>query len=374
MRKLLIFVLILAATSTSVIADDRDVYEGISNFTKVLDLIERNYVDEVDSKKLTTDAIQGMLRNLDPYSIYLSKEEFRELEIDTYGEFGGIGVELTVKDGFMTVITPIVDSPAYDAGIKPGDRIVSIEGQSTENMNTYDAAKLLRGKRGAQVKITIEQADSGKNRELVLEREIIRIKSVKRELLDNGVGYIKLLQFQKKSADEFADAYTELSQSNEEDELRGLIVDLRNNPGGLLDQAIEVADHFIDNGVIVSVKGRSVDETKDYHGTSDRLIPDIPVVVLINRGSASASEVLAGALRDHGIAVLVGSGSFGKGSVQTIVELEDGSGIKLTTARFYTPGGDKINDVGITPDVIVPGNGQKDLQLQKALEVLSSGM
>lgn len=374
MRKLLIFVLILAATSTSVIADDRDVYEGISNFTKVLDLIERNYVDEVDSKKLTTDAIQGMLRNLDPYSIYLSKEEFRELEIDTYGEFGGIGVELTVKDGFMTVITPIVDSPAYDAGIKPGDRIVSIEGQSTENMNTYDAAKLLRGKRGTKVKLTIEQADSGKNRELVLEREIIRIKSVKRELLDNGVGYIKLLQFQKKSADEFADAYTELSQSNEEDELRGLIVDLRNNPGGLLDQAIEVADHFIDNGVIVSVKGRSVDETKDYHGTSDRLIPDIPVVVLINRGSASASEVLAGALRDHGIAVLVGSGSFGKGSVQTIVELEDGSGIKLTTARFYTPGGDKINDVGITPDVIVPGNGQKDLQLQKALEVLSSGM
>lgn len=374
MRKLLIFVLILAATSTSVIADDRDVYEGISNFTKVLDLIERNYVDEVDSKKLTTDAIQGMLRNLDPYSIYLSKEEFRELEIDTYGEFGGIGVELTVKDGFMTVITPIVDSPAYDAGIKPGDRIVSIEGQSTENMNTYDAAKLLRGKRGTKVKLTIEQADSGKNRELVLEREIIRIKSVKRELLDNGVGYIKLLQFQKKSADEFADAYTELSQSNEEDELRGLIVDLRNNPGGLLDQAIEVADHFIDNGVIVSVKGRSVDETKEYHGTSDRLIPDIPVVVLINRGSASASEVLAGALRDHGIAVLVGSGSFGKGSVQTIVELEDGSGIKLTTARFYTPGGDKINDVGITPDVIVPGNGQKDVQLEKALEVLSSGM
>lgn len=373
MRTLLIFVLIIATTVTSVNADDRDVYEGISNFTKVLDLIERNYVDEVDSKKLTTDAIQGMLRNLDPYSIYLSKEEFRELEIDTYGEFGGIGVELTVKDGFMTVITPIVDSPAYDAGVKPGDRIVSIEGQSTENMNTYDAAKLLRGKRGTQVKLTIEQSDSGKKRELVLEREIIRIKSVKRELLDNGVGYIKLLQFQKKSAEEFADSYTELTQSSK-DGLQGLIVDLRNNPGGLLDQAIEVADRFIDNGVIVSVKGRSVHETKDYHGTSDSLIPDIPVVVLINRGSASASEVLAGALRDHGIAVLVGTRSFGKGSVQTIVELEDGSGIKLTTARFYTPGGDKINDVGIAPDVIVPGNGQKDMQLEKALEVLSSGM
>lgn len=371
MKNFIFFILLITFPSTHLSADEKDVYEGLSNFTKVLDLIERNYVDEVDSKQLTTDAIEGMLKSLDPYSVYLTKEKFKELEIDTYGEFGGIGVELTVKNGILTVITPIVGSPAYNAGVRPGDQVLSIDGKSTENMSTYDAAKLLRGKRGTEVRILIESEDSNEPKEIVLEREVIRITSVESRLVGTGIGYIKLIQFQKKSSAEFNSAYKDLTEQNG-DELNGLIVDLRNNPGGLLDQAIEVADQFIKSGVLVSVRGRSQYDTKDYHATTGTIIPDIPVVVLLNKGSASASEVVAGALRDNNIATILGTKSFGKGSVQTIVELEDGSGVKLTTARFYTPSGDKINNVGIAPDIEVQENDKRDIQLERAVEIVAS--
>lgn len=370
MKRLIILILLVTVPFANLHADNEaKVYEGISNFTKVLDLIERNYVDDVDSKQLTTSAIEGMLKDLDPYSVYLTREKFKELEIDTYGEFGGIGVELTVKNGILTVITPIVDSPAYNAGIKPGDQIISIDGNSTEKMSTYDAAKLLRGKRGTDVKMVIEANESSELKEITLTRDIIRIKSVKYRLLKKDIGYIKLIQFQKKSSNEFINAYKSMIDENG-GSLKGLVVDMRNNPGGLLDQAIEVADQFINSGIIVSVKGRSQFDTKDYHATTDRSVPDIPVVILLNKGSASASEVVAGALRDNNIASIVGTQSFGKGSVQTIVELEDGSGVKLTTARFYTPKGHKINDVGIKPDIEVPDNDEEDIQLSRAVEVI----
>jgi len=374
MKKLIILLLITVTPLFNVNAatpsDSKEsVYEGLSKFTKVLDLVERNYVDDVDSDQLTKSAIEGMLKNLDPYSVYLTPEKFKELEIDTYGEFGGIGVELTVKDNALTVITPIVDTPAYNAGIKPGDRIVKIEGKSTENMTTFDAAKLLRGKIGTPVKLIVKSAESDEIKEIELVRDLIKIKSVKSELIEGGIGYIKLVQFQRQSSAEFVNAYNSLVEQNK-GKLNGMIVDLRNNPGGLLDEAIEIADEFIDNGIIVSVKGRNDIDTKDYFATTNRPIPDIPVIILVNKGSASASEVVAGALRDNNIARILGTQTFGKGSVQTIIELEDGSGVKLTTARFYTPKGYKINDVGISPDIIVSEDKDKDTQLNRAVEVL----
>lgn len=367
------FVLLLILSFTVGVGADDATYQGLSNFTRVLDLVERNYVEEVDSEKLTDSAIDGMLKTLDPYSAYLSPERYRELEIGTSGEFGGVGMEVTVEEDVLTVIAPIEGTPAEKAGIKPRDQILAIEGKSTEGMDVQEAVKLLRGPKGSPVKITIKREGEAAPREVTLVRDKIVVKSVKAELLDNNIGYIRLTQFQDHTAQELRAAIEQLTAQNGKD-LSGLVLDLRNNPGGLLSEAIDVVDEFIDNGLIVSVKGRAADQTREYYATKKGSFQTFPLVVIVNEGSASASEVVAEALQDSHRATILGTKTFGKGSVQTIIKLEDGSGLKLTTAKFYAPSGRSINEVGVTPDVTVEITEQDktDKQLESAINILKS--
>lgn len=371
--KRITFVLLLLLSFTVGVAADDATYQGLSNFTRVLDLVERNYVEEVNSEELTNSAIDGMLKTLDPYSAYLSPERYRELEIGTSGEFGGVGMEVTVEEGVLTVIAPIEGTPAEKAGIKPRDQILEIEGKSTEGMDVQEAVKLLRGPKGSPVKITIKREGEDSPRVVTLVRDKIVVKSVKAELLDNGIGYIRLTQFQDHTAQDLRTAIEQLAARNGKD-LRGLVLDLRNNPGGLLSEAIDVVDEFIDNGLIVSVKGRAADQTREYYATKKGSFQTFPLVVIVNEGSASASEVVAEALQDSHRATILGTKTFGKGSVQTIIKLEDGSGLKLTTAKFYAPSGRSINEVGVTPDVTVEITEQdkSDKQLESAINILKS--
>jgi carboxyl-terminal processing protease len=369
MKRLLSIILLLVLISpASVLPADEAVYQGLSNFIKVLDLIERNYVDKVDSEELTNNAIEGMLKTLDPYSAYLSPERYKELEIGTSGEFGGVGMEVAVENGVLKVISPIEGSPADIAGIKPGDLITEIDGKSTRGMVVYDAVKLLRGPKGSNVTITITREGEG-SKDITLTRDVIRIKSVKYKLLDDGIGYIKVSQFQENVSNELTDALSKLELDNG-GSLRGLVLDLRNNPGGLLDEAIKVTDEFIDKGLIVSVRGRASNQSKEYYATKGESKRDLSLVVLVNKGSASASEVVAEALQDSKRATIVGSKTFGKGSVQTIIQLDDGSGLKLTTAKFYAPSGRSISDVGVMPDIIVEDDENADLQIKRAVEII----
>jgi carboxyl-terminal processing protease len=369
MKRFLSIVLLLVFISPlNALPEDEAVYRGLSNFTKVLDLIERNYVDKVDSQELTNNAIEGMLKSLDPYSAYLSPERYKELEIGTSGEFGGVGMEVAVENGVLKVISPIEGSPADIAGIKPGDLITEIDGKTTRGMVVYDAVKLLRGPKGTNVTITVQREGEG-SRDITLTRDVIHINSVKYKLLNDGIGYIKISQFQENVSDELKDALSQLKLDNG-GTLRGLVLDLRNNPGGLLDEAIKVTDQFIDKGLIVSVRGRTSDQSKEYYATKGDSNRDLLLVVLVNKGSASASEVVAEALQDSKRATIVGSKTFGKGSVQTIIQLDDGSGLKLTTAKFYAPSGRSISDVGVTPDIIVEDNKHTDLQIKRAVEIL----
>ncbi len=363
-----VFVLLFA---TVVSADDDNVYQGLSNFTRVLDLVERNYVEDVDAGELTTSAIEGMLRTLDPYSAYLTPERFRELEIGTSGEFGGVGMEVTLEDDVLTVVTPIEDTPASRAGIEPGDQIVEIEGKSTRGLIVQEAVKLLRGPKGSPVTITIRNPQDGSTREVTLIRDIVVVKSVRGKLLDNNIGYIKLSQFQENTTSELKEAMTVIESGNGGN-LEGLILDLRNNPGGLLDQAIEVVDQFMGKGLIVSVKGRDPSQVNEYYATDSGELRDYPLVVIVNKGSASASEVVAEALQDTKRALILGTKTFGKGSVQTIIRLDDGSGLKLTTAKFYAPSGRSINEVGVVPDIVIENEKGKDKQLDKAIELIKS--
>jgi len=369
MKRWSVIVLILYFAFTGSASEEEATYEGLSNFTRVLDLIERNYVDNVDSEKLAISAIEGMLKTLDPYSAYLTPERYKELEIGTSGEFGGVGIEISVENDLLTVITPIEGSPAAKAGIKPGDLIIAIDGKSTQGLSVDEAVKSLRGPKGSAVKITIQSQGDKNPREVVLVRDIIYVKSVNSKLLDGRIGYIKLSQFQEKTSEELVKAIEEL-ESGDRGELNGLILDLRNNPGGLLTQAVEVADEFIDEGLIVRVKGRVEDQSTEYYATKKDNTPGYPIIILVNKGSASASEVVAEALQDKKRAIILGTKTFGKGSVQSIIKLEDGSGLKLTTAKFYAPSGRSINQVGVIPDVIVEDSQGKDLQLERAKELI----
>lgn len=371
MKRLPVILLLLFLIYTISVLGNETTYKGLSNFTRVLDLIERNYVDNVDSENLTTSAIEGMLKTLDPYSAYLTPERYKELEIGTSGEFGGVGIELTVENNVLTVITPIEGSPAAKAGIKPGDRLIGIDGKSTLDMSVDEAIKILRGPKGSTVKITVQSQGDKEPKEVLLVRDIIYVKSVDSKLLDGRIGYIKLSQFQERTSEELVKAIEGLESENR-GELSGLILDLRNNPGGLLTQAVEVADEFIDEGLIVSVKGRGEDQSTEYYATKKKSVRNYPLVILVNKGSASASEVVAEALQDRKRAIILGTKTFGKGSVQSIIKLEDGSGLKLTTAKFYAPSGRSINKVGVIPDVIVESDEHKDLQLERAKELLKS--
>lgn len=371
MRIITLILIVFALNATVVKADNESVYKGLSNFTKVLDLIQRNYVEDVEGEELTTKAIEGMLRGLDPYSAYLSPERYRDLEIGTSGEFGGVGMEVTTQDGFLKVIAPIEGGPAEKAGIKPKDLIIEIEGKTTKDMVVQEAVNLLRGPKGSPVNITIDREGEPDPIKITLIRDKITIKSVKYELLDNQIGYIKLSQFQEESSQELRTALTELESQNSRD-LRGVVLDLRNNPGGLLGEAIEIVDEFIDQGLIVSVRGRSEDQTREFYATKGGDFQQYPIVVIVNEGSASASEVVAEALQDSKRATILGTNTFGKGSVQTIIRLEDGSGLKLTTAKFYAPSGRSISEVGVTPDVIVENSNAKDKQLETAVDLLKN--
>lgn len=371
MKRWATIILILFFISTGRIwaDDDEATYKGLSNFTRVLDLIERNYVDNVDAQKLTTSAIEGMMKTLDPYSAYLSPERYRELEIGTSGEFGGVGMEVTVENNVLTVITPIEGTPAAKAEIKPGDQIIAIDGKPTQGMIADEAVKILRGPKGSPVKITVKSKGSETPRDVTLIREIIHVKSVEPKLLDNGIGYVKLSQFQEKTSDELTKAIEKLESKNK-GLLKGLILDLRNNPGGLLTEAVEVADQFVNEGLIVSVRGRAEDQSTEYYATKKANFHNYSLVVLVNKGSASASEVVAEALQDDKRAVILGTKTFGKGSVQTIIRLDDGSGLKLTTAKFYAPSGRSISQVGVTPDVVVENSKTGDAQLERAVELI----
>jgi len=327
-------------------------YESIELFTDVMAIIKKSYVEEVDTKKLIYGAINGMLSSLDPHSSFMPPETYKELKIDTKGSFGGLGIEISIKDGILTVISPIEDTPAFKAGIKAGDQILRIDEKWTKDLNINDAVKRMRGQKGSKVVLTIMRDGFDRPKEFTLVRDIIQVKSVRFRMLENGYGYIRIAQFQEKTDDDLTKALHALQEDGKKP-LSGLVLDLRNDPGGLLDQAVKVSDHFIRDGLIVYTEGREKDQQMRFSASRGPKEPNYPIVVLINSGSASASEIVAGALQDHKRAIVMGTQSFGKGSVQTIIPLSDQSGLRLTTARYFTPSGRSIQAKGITPDIVV---------------------
>jgi carboxyl-terminal processing protease len=327
-------------------------YESIELFTDVMAIVKKSYVEEVDTKKLIYGAINGMLSSLDPHSSFMPPETYKELKIDTKGAFGGLGIEISVKDGILTVISPIEDTPAFKAGVKSGDQILRIDEKFTKDLNINEAVKRMRGQKGTKVTLTIMREGFDRPKEFVLVRDIIQVKSVRFRMLDNGYGYVRIAQFQEKTDEDLIKALSALQEDGKKP-LSGLVLDLRNDPGGLLDQAVRVADHFIEDGLIVYTEGREKESKMQFSASKGRKEPNYPIVVLINSGSASASEIVAGAMQDHKRAIVMGTQSFGKGSVQTIIPLSDQSGLRLTTARYFTPKGRSIQAKGITPDIIV---------------------
>lgn len=326
-------------------------YQGLKVFSDVIDIVEKNYVEEVDPKKLIENAIQGMVSSLDPHSSLLTPEEFKELQIDTQGEFTGIGIHVTMKDNLVTVISPIEGTPAYNAGIKAGDRIIQVDGTPTEDLR--EAVKRMRGPKGTSVTLTIMREGEARPIDFKLTRDVIPIYSVKSLMLQPGYGYVWVTHFRDNTYHDLVDALEKLEVTKPS--LKGLVLDLRDNPGGILDQAIRVSDLFLDSGTIMVSKGRLKKHTREYTASrDDAKTRDYPMVVLINGGSASASEIVAGALQDQKRAVILGTTSFGKGSVQAIENLSDGYALKLTIARYYTPSGRSIQAKGVEPDIVVP--------------------
>jgi carboxyl-terminal processing protease len=326
-------------------------YGKLKAFGDVLSTVQASYVEEPNVDELVNGAIKGMLQTLDPHSSYLTPEMLKQVEVETKGVFGGLGIEIGVKDGVLTVIAPIEDTPAFRAGLQAGDKIVRIESEPTREMNVMDAVKRLRGEPGTQVTIWIVREGLSEPRSFTITRDIIKIKSVKSKPMGDGIGYVKLTQFQQDTDGDLEKALQTLTK--EKGGLKGLVLDLRNNPGGLLDQAVKVADKFVESGLIVYTDGRIENQKFKYFAHKDGTYLGFPMVVLVNAGSASASEIVAGALQDHGRAILLGMPTFGKGSVQTIIPMEDGSAIRLTTARYYTPNGRSIQAKGIEPDISV---------------------
>jgi carboxyl-terminal processing protease len=327
-------------------------YRQVKLFGDVLSIIQSSYVEEVNVDNLVRGAVNGMVQTLDPHSSYLTPEMLKQVEVETKGTFGGLGIEIGMKDGILTVIAPIEDTPAARAGLLAGDKIVKIENESTKNMNVMDAVKRLRGEPGSKVTITVARESLPEPKAYTITRDIIKIKSVKSRPMGDGIGYIRLTQFQQDSHQEVNRALQEFLK--EKGGLKGLILDLRNNPGGLLDQAVRIADEFIESGLVVYTDGRVEAQKTKYAAHKEGTYTGFPIVVLVNAGSASASEIVAGALQDHGRAIIIGQRTFGKASVQTILPLEDGSALRLTTARYYTPSGRSIQAKGIDPDIVVP--------------------
>jgi len=335
----------------NVAAVGRQDYESLEAFSSILSIVRKNYVEEVDTKKLVSGAINGMLHSLDPHSAYLTPDLYKELQSDTQGRFGGLGIEITVKDGILTVVSPIEDTPAFRAGIKPGDQIFKIEEEFTKDMSLVDAVKKMRGLKGTKINLTIKREGTTELIDFSLVRDIIRVQSVRSRSLEAGYAYIRLAQFQERSDRDLQRALENFAA--EKSGIKGLVLDLRNNPGGLLTQAVRVTDLFLESGMIVYTEGRIEAQKQKYFAQKDGTWMEFPMVVLVNGGSASASEIVAGALQDHKRAVVLGTKTFGKGSVQTILPLDDSSALRLTTARYFTPNGRSIQAAGIVPDIVL---------------------
>ena len=333
-----------------VAAVPREDYESLETFTNILAIVRKNYVDEVNTKELMTGAINGMLNSMDPHSGYLTPELYKELQMDTQGRFGGLGIEITVRNGMLTVVSPIEDTPAFRAGIKAGDQILKIDDEFTKDMNLIQAVKKMRGLKGSKLNLSIKREGVPDLLNFSIVRDTIRVQSVRSRVLEEGYAYIRLAQFQERSDRDLQKALEKLS--SEKGGVKGLVLDLRNNPGGLLTQAVRVADLFLDSGMIVYTEGRLENQKQKYFARKEGSWTEFPIVVLVNGGSASASEIVAGALQDHKRAVILGTKTFGKGSVQTILPLDDNSALRLTTARYFTPKGRSIQATGIVPDIV----------------------
>jgi carboxyl-terminal processing protease len=329
-----------------------DTYQELDTFASVLAIVQKNYVEPVTTKKLIDGAISGMLASLDPHSAYLTPDLYRDLEVETRGSFGGLGIEITIKNGALTVVAPIEDTPAYRAGLKAGDQIIKIDDDFTKDMSLTDAVKRMRGPKGSKIKLTLHRNGVPELFTVTLARDVIKIQSVKSKILPEGYGYIRVTTFQENTGDGVEKAIDEFD-TKDHGKIKGIVFDLRDNPGGLLNQAVKVSDDFLDGGLIVYTQGREENQQQKYFSHKKKDFVDYPMVVLVNGGSASASEIVAGALQDQKRAVILGTQTFGKGSVQTILPLDDHSALRLTTARYYTPTGRSIQAVGITPDVDV---------------------
>jgi len=370
--------------------DTASTYENLKLFTEVLSIVQNQYVEEMEPPKLLQGAVRGMVNSLDPHSSFLDKESYREFQVDTSGSFGGLGIEITIADKkFLTVIAPIEGTPAHRAGIVTGDRIVKIEGIATEGLDILQAVKMMRGKPGTKVTISIWREGWTEAKDVTLVREVVRVQSVRSREAEKGIGVIRIRQFQERTAEDVESVLEKLEKNG----LQGLILDLRGNPGGLLTSAVEVAEKFLEDGkLVVYTEGRVKQQNMRLAAHARRPRLGFPMVVLVDKGSASASEIVAGAIQDWGRGVVLGTTTHGKGSVQTIIPLSDGSGLRLTTAMYFTPKGRTIHNKGITPDIVVeppakapePQSAElpkpqseaeelkKDIQLQRAIEILKA--
>ena len=362
---LLIFLILIYNSSHA--ENNKDLYEKLDSFGDVFDLIQKNYVEDVEDEKVIEFAINGMLQALDPHSGYMNTDQYIEMQEETEGEFGGLGIEVSMENGFIKIITPIDDTPAAKAGVMPGDYITHINGESIQGQSLQESVEKLRGLVGTSVEISIARA--GEDEVLIksIKRAIITVQAVKFRREDN-VGYIRLISFSEQAGKGIKKAIKDLQKEIGEKNISGFILDLRNNPGGLLGQSIDVTNHFLSSGEIVSTKGRDKRNIARFDASKGDLTNGKPLVILINEGSASASEIVAGALQDHKRAIILGAQSYGKGSVQTIFPLNDRSAIRMTTALYYTPSGDSIHKVGVTPDIEVKSDFSNENEIDKQLE------
>ena len=378
MKKIIFLIILFLNLNFTYSYSNNELYEKIDLFGEVLEKIKKDYVDDVNQSKMMDSAINGVLQSLDPYSAYMSPELFKEMQTDTRGEFGGLGIEIGMESGVVKVISPIDDTPAAKAGIKAGDYIVKIGNDQVQGKSLMEAVKLMRGPVGTSIKLTVRRKNVKKPLEFKIIRKVIEIKSVSSEILgkNKNLGYIRLKSFNENSDKQFLDS---IKQFEKNLKIEGYILDLRNNPGGLLTQAINITDFFLNDGEIVSTKGRKASETRKFFSKKGDQINGKPIIVLINNGSASASEILAGALKDHKRAIILGENSYGKGSVQSIIPLGNGGGMRLTISKYYLPSGDSISEVGVTPDIVVEEigddfkiNSKNDNQLNYALKLFNS--
>ena len=378
MKKILILSFIFFSSIYSFAYSNNALYEKIDLFGEVLEKIKKDYVDDVDQADVIDSAINGVLQSLDPYSAYMSPELFKEMQTDTRGEFGGLGIEIGMEAGVVKVISPIDDTPAEKAGIKAGDYIVKIGKEQVQGKSLMEAVKLMRGPVGTSIDLTVRRKNVKKPLEFKVTRKIIEVKSVNSEIIGDkkDLGYIRLKSFNENSDKQILMSIKKFEKNSK---IKGYVIDLRNNPGGLLTQAINITDFFLNDGEIVSTKGRKVAETRKFFARKGDETKGKPLVILINNGSASASEIFAGALKDHKRAIILGESSYGKGSVQSIIPLRNGGGMRLTISKYYLPSGKSISDVGVTPDIFVEEigddfkmNSKKDNQLNYAIKLFNS--